>query len=138
MIARTFDPEEIARFFKACHNLAVLELEEDYEKNSNDGKLLAPYPHTEGCAGDLGYWGSAAISQMTTPMGYETNSGKGTYFISYIPEVKNGEYKITAVLYFVGYRNSFKDGAGYLRFTPSREAGWEVVESREPGRGAFD
>lgn len=138
MIVRTMNQKEIARFFQACHKLAAQELDEEFEKNANDGRLLSPYPSDSPFAGDLGYFGSAAINQSTNPMGYETGSGMGTYFISYVPEEKNGESKIVAVLNFVGRRNSFKDGAGYLGFTPSQEADWEVVSSQEPNRGAFD
>lgn len=138
MIARTMNQGEIARFFKACHELAMLESDEEYEKNPNDGKLLSAYPADSPFAGDLGYFRSAAIGQSTTPMGYETGSGLGTYFVSYIPEEDHGSYKIVVVLNFVGRRNSFKDGCGYLNFFPSREAEWELVSSQEPNRGAFD
>jgi hypothetical protein len=136
MIAKTYSKDEIKSFFDACQELASREAEdEEFVKNSQDGSLLAPYPSTEGCAGQLGFWGSAAVNRETTPTGYVTGSGKGTYFLSNEPD--NSQGTVTA-LYFVGYRGSFKVGCGYLHWGPHKEAGWEIVDSTQAERGAFD
>ncbi len=57
-------------------------------------------------------------------IGYITCSGKGKWW------VENG------ILWFEGYRNSFKGGCEV--FTPSPDDGWELVESSQPERGVWE
>lgn len=131
MIVVTKNQKEIRKFTELIRNLALDIREGRQEKTDQDGSLLSLFPEGQ-YAGELGIWDSAAIGGRTSPIGYSTGSGYGKYFISLDP--------ITGkpMLVFQGRRNSFKCGAGFLRFYPSSDGEWTILESDEPNRGPFD
>jgi hypothetical protein len=131
MICITGDKEEVKKFMNAINELAQKITMGEIDHSDQDGELLAPYPDGE-FAGQLGMWLSGAIACRTTPIGYQTVSGYGKYFISY--DLRTGR----PLLVFQGRRNSFKSGCGYLEFYPSPEVNWEVIGSEQPDRSAFD
>ncbi len=132
MKARTEEEEEIRRFKEALHSL-VERYHEYQEKKKNDEyyERFGPFfgPHE----GHLLWPEEAPEYRPLTrgecaPIGYTTSSGKGRYWVEEKKEV----------LFFEGYRNSFKDGSSFLRFHPSREGGWAVIETTAPERGPFE
>ena len=59
---------------------------------------------------------------------YKTCSGKGRYWVEDSPD--------GLVLYFEGFRNSFKGGCDLIN--PREFTGWVLLESSQPERGVWE